>query len=70
MLERTGSTAFDYDMHGGSVPTTVQWYFLDRTRLPVAVHKWQVPPGGAKGSHAHDEDAPLEELDLVTEGPG
>ena len=68
MLERAGSTAFDYDMHGGADLTRVQWYFLDETRLPVAVHLWELPPGGAEGMHSHGEDEPLEELYLVVEG--
>ncbi|MHA6801535.1 cupin domain-containing protein [Bounagaea algeriensis] len=68
MLERAGSTAFDYDMHGGTALTRVQWYFLEEARLPVAVHMWELPPGGAEGVHAHHEDEPLEELYLVVEG--
>ncbi|MDA3625470.1 cupin domain-containing protein [Saccharopolyspora sp. WRP15-2] len=68
MLERAGSAAFDYDMHGGTALTRVQWYFLDRARLPVAVQLWELPPGGAEGMHAHREDEPLEELYLVVEG--
>lgn len=70
MLERSGSTAFGYDMHGGADRTRVQWYFLDRTRLPVAVHLWELPPGGAEGMHSHDESDPLEELYLVVDGSG
>ncbi len=68
MLEREGSTAFEYDMHGGSELTTVQWYFLDRSRLPVAVQMWELPPGGAEGMHSHNDDQPLEELYLVVDG--
>ncbi|MGH3438959.1 MAG: cupin domain-containing protein [Sciscionella sp.] len=70
MLERAGSTAFAYDLHGGGELTTVQWYFLDQTRLPVAVHMWELPPGGAEGMHSHDENEQLEELYLVVEGSG
>lgn len=69
MLERAGDWAFDYDLHGGSGGlTTIQWYFFDRARLPVAVQLWELPPGGAEGSHVHDESQPLEELYLVVEG--
>lgn len=69
MLEPAESTAFDYDLHGsGGEFTRVQWYFLDRTRLPVAVQLWQLPPGGAEGKHSHGVDDPLEELYLVVAG--
>lgn len=68
MLERGGSTAFDYNMHSSAALTTVQWLFLDETRLPVAVHLWQLPPGGAEGMHSHGDEEPLEELYLVVAG--
>jgi mannose-6-phosphate isomerase-like protein (cupin superfamily) len=68
VLERAGETAFEHDMHDGALPMQVQWYFLDRSRLPVAVHLWELPAGGAEGLHAHGEDDPLEELYLVVEG--
>ncbi|HET8600893.1 MAG TPA: cupin domain-containing protein [Segeticoccus sp.] len=68
MLERAGETAFDHDMHHGALPMRVQWYFLDRSRLPVAVQLWELPPGGSEGMHAHPDDEPLEELYLVIEG--
>ena len=68
MLERAGSTAFDYQLHAGSDLAQIQWYFLDRSRLPVAVQMWELPPGGSEGMHAHTEERPLEELYLVVEG--
>lgn len=68
MLERAGTTAFDYDMHAGADLTKVQWFFFDETRLPVAVHLWQLPPGGAEGMHSHGEEHPLEELYLIVDG--
>ncbi len=68
MLERHGSAAFDYDLHGGTALTRIQWYFLDRSRLPVAVQLWELPPGGSEGMHSHPHDEPLEELYLVVEG--
>lgn len=68
MLERAGSTAFDYALHGGDGMARIQWYFLDRARLPVAVQLWELPPGGSEGRHAHHDDEPLEELYLVVEG--
>lgn len=68
MLERAGETAFDHDMHEGALPMRVQWYLLDRSRLPVAVQLWELPPGGSEGLHSHEEDEPLEELYLVVEG--
>lgn len=68
MLECGGDSAFDYDLHGGALPMQVQWYFLDRSRLPVAVQVWDLPPGGSEGMHHHDADEPLEELYLVIAG--
>lgn len=68
MLERRGATTFDYDLHGGTALTRIQWYFVDQSRLPVAVQLWQLPPGGSEGMHAHSRDEPLEELYLVVEG--
>lgn len=68
MLERSGETDFPYTLHAGSSPATIQWYFHDRTRLPVAVQSWTLPPGGSEGPHTHGEDEPLEELYIVTAG--
>lgn len=68
MHERSGSGAFDHRLHDGSVPARIQWYFLDRSRLPVAVQLWELPPGGSEGMHAHPEEQPLEELYLVVSG--
>lgn len=68
MLERAGETAFGHVMHEGGVPMQVQWYFLDRSRLPVAVQVWELPPGGSEGEHTHPQDDPLEELYLIIEG--
>jgi mannose-6-phosphate isomerase-like protein (cupin superfamily) len=68
MLERSGTTAFDYRLHDGTDVTRVQWYFFDRCRLPVAVQMWELPPGGSEGSHAHSTEDPLEELYLVIDG--
>ncbi len=48
--------------------TRVQWYFLDRSQLPVAVQLWELPPGGTGGMHGHPADVPLEELYVVVEG--
>ncbi|TCP57416.1 cupin domain [Tamaricihabitans halophyticus] len=67
MLERSGAGAFDFELHEGS-NTRIQWHFFERNRLPVAVQSWEIPPGGAEGMHAHDEDEPLEELYLVVAG--
>lgn len=68
MLERSGEGAFDYDLHGGTGLTQMQWYFLERSQLPVAVQMWELPPGGSEGMHTHSDDKPLEELYLVIEG--
>lgn len=67
MFERAGTAAFDYALHEGS-PMRIQWHFFERTRLPVAVQTWELPPGGVEGMHAHPEDDPLEELYLVVDG--
>lgn len=68
MIERSGETAFDYRLHGGDGLTRIQWYFLDRSQLPVAVQMWELPPGGTEGMHAHPAEEPLEELYVVLEG--
>ncbi len=68
MVERAGRTAFDYRLHGGADLTRIQWYFLERSRLPVAVQVWDLPPGGSEGMHAHPQEDPLEELYLVVAG--
>lgn len=68
MIERSGDTAFDYQLHGGSGLTKIQWYFLDQSQLPVAVQMWELPPGGTEGMHAHPADQPIEELYVVTDG--
>lgn len=68
MIERAGETAFEYRLHGGEGAARFQWYFLDRSRLPVAVQQWELAPGASEGMHAHEHDRPLEELYLVTEG--
>lgn len=67
-VERAGATAFDYDLHDGAMPTRIQWYFLDQSRLPVAVQVWELPPGGSEGEHTHPAEEPLEELYLVVAG--
>lgn len=68
MLERGGEAAFDYDLHGGTDLTRIQWYFVDRARLPVALQLWELPPAGSEGTHSHPAEDPLEELYLVVEG--
>jgi len=68
MIEHAGATAFDYELHDGTDVTRIQWYFLDRSQLPVAVQLWELPPGGTEGMHAHPADEPLEELYVVVEG--
>lgn len=67
MFEKAGTGAFDYAL-GKDSPTRIQWHFLDRTKLPVAVHTWELPPGGFEAMHAHPEDEPLEELYIVLSG--
>ncbi|HET8795611.1 MAG TPA: cupin domain-containing protein [Arthrobacter sp.] len=49
----------------------MQWHFLDKSQLPVAVQTWELPPGGSEGMHAHPAgESPLEEMYLVLEGTG
>lgn len=68
MIERAGQGAFDYLLHGGADRTRIQWYFLEQSRLPVAVQMWELPPGGSEGAHSHSGDRALDELYLVVEG--
>lgn len=68
MLERAGTGSFDYALHGGESTARIQWYFRERSTLPVAVHVWELEPGASEGMHAHDHERPLAELYLVIEG--
>lgn len=70
MLEPAGQDRFEYELHGGQGPVTMQWHFFGQTRLPVAVQTWEFPKGGSEGWHAHSGDGELEELYLVLEGTG
>lgn len=70
MLERAGTHAFRYNLHGGA-PLQMQWLFYGKSELPVAVQTWELPPGGFEGMHSHAEPGrPLEEIYVVTEGMG
>lgn len=70
MLERAGQDKFEYELHGGQGPVTMQWHFFEQTNLPVAVQTWELPPGGSEGRHAHSDEGALEELYLVLDGTG
>lgn len=67
--EPAGLGAFEHTLHGGAAPTRMQWLFREETTLPVAVQRWELPPGGSEGMHAHPEgDGALEELYVLLEG--
>jgi mannose-6-phosphate isomerase-like protein (cupin superfamily) len=69
MLEKRGDGAFEHTFHGGTAPMRMQWYFRERMTLPIAVHRWELPPGGTEGRHAHPVgDGALEELYVMLEG--
>lgn len=68
VFEHAGHAAFHHQLHGGEGKTRFQWYFLDQSRLPVAVQRWDLEPGASEGMHAHGDDLPLEELYLVIDG--
>lgn len=69
MTERHGAGATDLTLHGGAGPTRVQWYFREDTTLPVAVQRWEIPPGGSEGRHVHPPgEHALEELYVLIEG--
>lgn len=69
MIERSGRARFDYTLHGGAAPTGVQWYFRAETALPVAVQRWELPPGGSEGAHSHPPgDEALEEMYVLVSG--
>lgn len=68
VVERAGHAAFHHQLHGGEGKTRFQWYFLDQSRLPVAVQRWDLEPGASEGMHAHGDELPLEELYLVIDG--
>jgi mannose-6-phosphate isomerase-like protein (cupin superfamily) len=67
-VERTGEAAFDFVLHGGEGSTRIQWYFHDRSELPVALQAWELPPGGSEGRHAHPAENPLEDQYLIIAG--
>jgi mannose-6-phosphate isomerase-like protein (cupin superfamily) len=67
-VERAGEATFDFVLHGGEGSTRIQWYFHDRSELPVAVQAWELPPGGSEGRHAHPAENPLEEQYLIIAG--
>lgn len=69
MLERSGRAQFGITLHGGERPTDVQWYFREQSALPVAIQRWELPPGGSEGLHAHPPgDAALEEIYVLLHG--
>lgn len=69
MLEPEGGAAFDHTLHAGAAPTRMQWYFRTETVLPVAVQRWELPPGGSEGMHSHPRGATaLEELYILMRG--
>jgi quercetin dioxygenase-like cupin family protein len=69
MIERAGTASFDHTLHGGALPTRVQWHFREETSLPVSVQTWELPPGGSEGTHVHPVgDEALEELYVLHEG--
>lgn len=71
MLEKAHANMFPYRLHGGNGPVEMQWHFLDKSQLPVAVQTWELPAGGSEGMHAHPASQnPLEEMYLVLEGTG
>ncbi|WP_433502596.1 cupin domain-containing protein [Pseudonocardia halophobica] len=52
-VERSGDGAFGHVLHDGTIPVGVQWFFRERTQLPVAINRWSFPPGATEGVHAH-----------------
>ena len=68
VFEHAGHAAFHHQLHGGEGKTSFQWYFLDQSRLPVAVQRWDLEPGASEGMHTHGDELPLEELYLVIDG--
>lgn len=69
MIEQAGTAAFPHNFHGGTGQAQVQWRFREESALPVAVHSWELPPGGSEGMHTHPPGADaLEEIYLLHEG--
>lgn len=66
-IERRDQHAFEYTMHEGQGPLSVEHHFAAGSELTVAVQTWTLGVGAFEGMHAHD-DPPLEEIYLVTEG--
>lgn len=69
MLERAGRAQSGLTLHGGERPTDVQWYFREESSLPVAIQRWELPPGGSEGLHAHPPGADaLDEIYVLVSG--
>lgn len=70
LVERSDADLFPYPpVHPNTGDIAVRWYFQDVNRLPVHVHRYDLPPGAVEGSHRHDtRDEPLDELYIVLAG--
>lgn len=68
MIERTGELAYNWKIHEGDGDVSVQWYFFERSALPVAIQTWELDPGQSEGMHVHPETRPLEEFYMVLQG--
>jgi len=74
-IERAGDSTFVYEqLHGGVGDISVQRYFEGVHPWQMDLEIWELPVGGAEGSHRHDESEPeygaMSELYLVIEGSG
>ena len=69
MLEPAGRAQFAITLHDGERPSDLQWYFREESTLPVAIQRWELPPGGSEGMHAHPPGAEaLEEIYVLLDG--
>lgn len=70
MIDRAEDDMYAYPpTHDNVGAIGVRWYFRDRSRFDVRVHRYDIPPGGSEGAHEHDpESDPLDELYIVISG--
>ena len=57
-------------IHDGDGAIKTRGLFDGVSRLSTRAQVWELEPGVSEGSHAHDDDRPLEELYYFLEGRG
>lgn len=75
MIARAAEDLFPYpelfpdpESHQQMGELMVRWYFRGSSRLPVHIHRYDIPPGKAEERHTHDPDEEWDELYIVLAG--